>query len=87
MALAVSALKEIKGCIDDTDGLRHSVTGELLTDEWLFAYLRRAIDFRYAPQEEHRDGRNEKDGQVPEWLPDMIVAYGQDFSEKMWRHW
>jgi hypothetical protein len=78
VARAVSALKEIDAYIVPSDiSVRHSVTGKLLTEEWLFEYLAKAINFKHM----HRE---EDDGKVPTWLPRMIVDYGKEFSAKMW---
>jgi hypothetical protein len=78
VARAVSALKEIEACIVPSDiSVRHSVTRKLLTEEWLFEYLAKAINFKHLYHEED-------DGKVPAWLPRMIVERGKVFSAKMW---
>ena len=46
VACAVSVLKEIRPCVIESDGvLRHAVTRQPITEEWLFEYLPKAIEF------------------------------------------
>ncbi len=79
VACAVSMLKEIRPCIIESDGvLRHAVTRQPITEEWLSVYLPKAIDFLYMPP------HDKQDGQVPYWLPRMILQRVQDFSDHMW---
>ena len=80
VARAVSAFREILPCYVPSRKGRvfHSVTRKPLTEEWLFEYLGKAIDFQHLYEEQG------KDGQVPEWLPRMIVERGSEFSEHMW---
>ena len=78
VAFAVSAFKEIQPClVPSHTGLRHLKTGNPLNEAWLFEYLNRVIKFLYLYDEE-------KDGQVPDWLPPMMVARGREFSDHMW---
>ena len=73
----VSVMKEIRPCIlPRHTALRHSETDNPLTEEWLFEYIGKLIDFGYMDSDEH-------DGHVPEWLPRMIMEQPHKFSDHM----